>query len=73
MPVPLKFLLRVESDRSTIVSTMKGNLKQKSCEFLFVFCNQSMFCFSQHTSESVSSAHNSIVVEDIIKAIGTDE
>ena len=41
--------------------------------FLFSYCNQSMFCFSQHTSESVLSSHNSIVVEDIIKAIGTDK
>ena len=41
--------------------------------FLFYYCNQSMFCFSQHTSESVSDSHNSIVVEDIIKAIGIDE
>ena len=63
MPVPLKFLFRVESDRSTIVSMMKGNLKQKSREFLFVLLVQSIYVLPFTTYFRIS----------IIKAIGTDK
>ena len=73
MPIPLKFLFRVESDRSTIVSTMKDNLKQKSHEFLFVFLLQSIYVLFLKTYFRISSSHNSNVVENIIKAIGTDK
>ena len=67
------FVYRVESDRTTIVSTMKGNLKQKSREFLSVSLLQSIYVLFFTTYFRISSSHNSNVVEDIIKAIGTDK